>query len=156
MALSWRPMREADLPAVCALAEALHPEHPEPPDIFAERLALAPGGCLVLAGEGGLLGYAIGHGWSGLAPPALGVRLGTLPERPGAFHVHDVALLPAARGAGHAAAALAALAAGRPLVTLVAVAEAVPYWQRQGFHDHPCADPAALASYGAGARFMAR
>ncbi|MCO6416449.1 GNAT family N-acetyltransferase [Siccirubricoccus sp. KC 17139] len=155
-ALGWRPMQAADLPAVCALADALHPEHPEPPEVFAERLELAPEGCRVLAGEGALVGYAIGHGWSGTAPPPLGARLGALPARPGAFHLHDVALLPAARGGGHATAVLAALSAGWLLVTLVAVADAVPYWLRQGFRDRPCADPAALASYGEGARFMAR
>ena len=45
----WRPMTEADLPAVQAMADRLHPHHPEAPAVFAERLALAPAGCRVLA-----------------------------------------------------------------------------------------------------------
>jgi hypothetical protein len=153
--MSWRPMQPADLAAVEALAELLHPDHPEAPAIFAERLALAPVGCRVLARDGALLGYAVTHPWTGLAPPALDTLVGALPPSLAAWHIHDVALAPAARGVGHAAAVVRAVGVGWR-TTLVALAEAVPYWTRQGFRDAPCADAAALASYGAGARFMAR
>lgn len=152
MILGWRPMQPADLPAVAAVADCLHPHHPESPAIFAERLALAPAGCHVLADGPVLLGYAVAHPWTGLAPPPLDSLLGALPEWPGPWHLHDIALLPVARGAGHAAALLRRW----PRATLVAIAGTGGYWAAQGFHDAPCADPAALASYGAGARFMAR
>jgi ribosomal protein S18 acetylase RimI-like enzyme len=145
--MDWRPMTEADLPGVVALAGAVHPHHPEAPAVFAERLALAPEGCWVL-GEG--QGYALAHPWTGLAPPPLDTLLGAVPEGP--WHLHDIALAPAARGAGHAARLLARW----PAATLVAIAGTGRYWARQGFRRVPCADPAALASYGAGARFMAR
>lgn len=155
MALIWRPMSPADLAAVEALAEMLHPHHPEAPAVFTERLALAPEGCRVLAREDRLLGYTVTHPWDGLAPPALDTLLGALPAAAAAWHIHDVALAPEARGAGHAAAVVRAVSAGWR-TTLVALADAVPYWSRQGFRDAPCADTAALASYGDGARFMAR
>jgi GNAT superfamily N-acetyltransferase len=155
MALSWRGMLPGDLPAVVALAEALHPEHPESPAVFAERLALAPAGCRVLARGDALLGYAVMHPWTGLAPPALNRLLGRLPTRPGPWHIHDVALMPEARGAGHAAAVVRTVVGARA-ATLVALAEAVAYWSRLGFRPAACADAAALASYGAEARFMAR
>jgi GNAT superfamily N-acetyltransferase len=155
MGLSWRAMLAGDLPAVAALAEALHPEHPESPAVFAERLALAPAGCRVLACGDALLGYAVMHPWTGLAPPPLDSLLGRLPVRPGAWHIHDVALAPEARGAGHAAAVVRAVV-GTQRATLVALAEAVDYWSRLGFRELPCADAAALASYGAGARFVGR
>lgn len=155
MALTWRPMVPADLAAVEALARVLYPDHPEAPAVFAERLALAPEGCLVLAPDGLLLGYAVTHPWNGLAPPPLDTLLGALPAAATAWHIHDVALAPEARGAGHAAAVVRAVSAGRR-TTLVALADAVPYWTRQGFRDAPCGDAAALASYGDGARFMAR
>lgn len=154
MTLSWREMQPDDLPAVMALAEALHPEHPESPAVFAERLALAPAGCHVLARGDALLGFAVMHPWTGLAPPALNQLLGRLPARPGAWHIHDVALAPEARGAGHAAAVVRAVI-GDSGATLVALAEAVEYWSRLGFRELACADPVALASYGPGARFMA-
>ncbi|MFC7477422.1 GNAT family N-acetyltransferase [Dankookia sp. GCM10030260] len=155
---AWRPMTEADLPAVQALADRLHPHHPESPVVLAERLALAPAGCRVLAAGRPLLGYAVSHPWSGTSPPPLDALLGALPARPRAWHVHDIALDPAARGAGHAGAVLRALLAASPLAaaTLVAIPGTGPYWARLGFQDVPVADPAALASYGEGARFMAR
>lgn len=140
-------MTEADLPTVLALAGALHPHHPESRAVFAERLALAPAGCWML-GEGE--GYAIAHPWTGLAPPPLDSLLGALPDGP--WHLHDVALLPAARGAGHPTRLLERW----PVATLVAIPGTGGYWMRQGFRDTPCADQAALASYGERARFMAR
>jgi hypothetical protein len=151
-------MAEADLPGVVALADRLHPHHPESPAVFAERLALAPAGCLVLMAEGRLLGYAVSHPWTGEGPPPLDSLLGALPERPGAWHLHDIALDPPVRGTGQAAVLLQALPSGQPLtrVTLVAIPGTGAYWARQGFRDVPCRDAAALASYGAGARFMAR
>jgi ribosomal protein S18 acetylase RimI-like enzyme len=155
---TWRPMTEADLPAVQAMADRLHPHHPESPAVFAERLALAPAGCLVLAAGARLLGYAVTHPWTGTAPPPLDALLGALPEQPGAWHVHDIALDPAARGGGHALAVLRALLTASPLprATLVAIPGTGNYWTRQGFRDTPPDDAAALASYGAGARFMER
>ena len=158
MVPAWRPMTKADLPAVAALADRLHPHHPESPAVFAERLALAPAGCRVLSAGNGLLGYTISHPWTGEGPPPLDALLGALPARPGAWHIHDVALDPAGRGAGHAAAVLRALLAAQslPRATLVAIPGMEAYWARHGFQDAPVADIAALASYGAGARFMAR
>lgn len=154
-------MQAADLPAVTALADAIHAEHPEDAAVFAERLALYPVGCLVLQGEGGIRGYTIAHPWTAAAPPVLDSLLGALPAGPDAFHLHDIVLDPAARGRGHAAAALAMLfgqaaGLGLPRATLVAVAGTADYWQRQGFRPIPPRDPAALESYGPGSTFMAR
>ena len=150
-------MEVADLPAVVALAERLHPHHPESPTVFAERLALAPEGCRVLAADAGLAGYAISHPWTGQAPPRLDALLGVLPARPGAWHIHDIALAPGVRGMGLAAAVLRGLLAGRALpATLVAIPGTGAIWARQGFRDAAVDDPAALSSYGAGARFMRR
>lgn len=151
-------MTAADLPAVQALADRIHLHHPETPAVFAERLSLAPAGCRVLAAGAALRGYVVSHPWTGAAPPALDTLLGALPAAPGAWHVHDVALEETARGAGHAAAMLRDLLAASPLprATLVAIPGTGAVWARLGFRDAPCADPAALASYGEGARFMAR
>lgn len=181
--MRWRPMAEADLPAVVALAGEIHPDHPESPAVFAERLALAPAGCFALEAAGGLAGYALSHPWTGLAPPPIDTLLGALPAAPGAWHIHDIALVPSLRGRGLGGAAAqrilavaARMPAARPparapsiapralepstapraLATLVALAGRAAIWAAQGFVDAPCADPAALASYGAGARFMAR
>jgi len=161
----WRPMQPADLPAVIAIAARVHRDHPERPAVFAERLALAPEGCLALAADGGaaapgLLGYALTHPWAATHPPALDTLLGALPEAPGCWHLHDIALLPAARGRGHAARVLdriLGLAAARGLAqaSLVAVAGKAAYWTRHGFRPTD-ADGEGLSSYGPGAVFMRR
>jgi GNAT superfamily N-acetyltransferase len=153
-------MTVADLPQVRAIAEQVHPNHPEDPAIFAERLTLYPAGCLVLPDGSGLAGYALAHPWLPGQPPALNSLLHRLPAMPGTFYLHDLALLPAARGGGVGRAALALLAAqarreGLPGLSLVAVGNSAGFWQRHGFR--PVPDPALaakLASYGPGARFM--
>ena len=150
--MEWRMMTEADLPGVVALAGVVHPQHPERPEIFAERLALAPGFCWVL-GEG--LGYALAHPWSGEAPP-LDTLLGALPRPAEALHLHDTALAPEARGKGRAEAMVERLAAvgaagGIGQMTLVAVAGKGGYWRRRGFG--PVAE---AAGYGPDAWLMVR
>jgi GNAT superfamily N-acetyltransferase len=154
-------MAAACLPAVLALADAVHPDHPEDREVFAERLALHPAGCLMLEADGEVCGYALAHPWSIAAPPALNARLGRLPARPDTLHLHDIALIPALRGAGQAAAALEVLlgqaqALGLPRATLVAIAGKQDHWARRGFHPLAPRDPAPLRSYGAGASFMAK
>jgi GNAT superfamily N-acetyltransferase len=51
--MEWRNMRPADLAMVVRIAEVVHPGFPERPEVLAERLALCPGGCLVLEAPGG-------------------------------------------------------------------------------------------------------
>ncbi len=43
----WRPMTEADLPAVCDIADRVHVSYPEDDTVFAERLRIYPAGCAV-------------------------------------------------------------------------------------------------------------
>ncbi len=154
-------MAQADLPAVLRIAAEVHPGYPERNEVFAERLALHPGGCLVLDGEGEPLGYCISHPWRG-EPPALDTLLDALPPQPLGWYLHDVALLPAARGLGAPAALLACLreraaAAGLQSLYLTAVNKSAPYWRRQGFEEVPAKDAKQrekLRSYGPDARLM--
>ncbi|WP_207546457.1 GNAT family N-acetyltransferase [Methylobacterium indicum] len=157
--LRWRPMRPADLSAAAAVAARVHPGYPEEDGVMAERLRLCPGGCLTLVGPGeALAGYAVGHPWRSGSVPDLDTLLGALPERADAWCIHDVALLPEARGQGAAAAVVGLMLAqaarhGLPEVVLVAVGDAAGFWRRHGFR--PLAAPAP-AGYGAGAALMAR
>ncbi|RVU17146.1 GNAT family N-acetyltransferase [Methylobacterium oryzihabitans] len=154
----WRPMRAADLPGVQRLAGLIHPAYPEDPAVFAERLRLCPEGCRVLDGADGPAGYLVSHPWHARTVPDLDTLVGALPARPGGWCLHDLALLPEARGTGAAAGAVEAvlaLARGRgvPEAILVAVGAAGPFWQRRGFR--AIEDPAP-AGYGTGARLMVR
>ena len=160
--MGWRAMQAEDLGAVAALAAAIHPAHPEDPDVFAERLCLYPQGCIVLIDAGAVVGYALAHPWLRAAPPALNTRLVTLPTRADCLYLHDIAVLRASRGRGAARAALALLAGlargeGLPLLALIAIPGTRDFWRRQGFAVVPRPALAAkLASYGPGARFMER
>lgn len=152
MTLGWRPLRAADLPAIAAIERACHaPLPPEGEAVFARRLDLFPEGCLCVGAPP--LGYAIAHPARLDAPPALGAHLARLPDDADCLWLHDVALLPAARGHGLVAALLARLlplgaAHGLGGIGLVAVHGTAPLWARHGFVARP---GGAVGSYGAGA-----
>ena len=156
-------MQRQDLPAVLQIAAEVHPGYPEGEAVFAERLALFAGGCLCLATPGGVLaGYVLSHPWQADAPPALDTLLQRLPEPAPAYYLHDMALLPMARGLGAAARAMPLLAAqaraaGCREMALVAVNGSAGFWARQGFAVRQVPALAAkLASYDAAACFMVR
>lgn len=140
-------MMPADLAEVDAIGTLCHPDLPEPPAVFAERLALFPAGCFVTTG-----GYAIAHPWAG-APPPLAALLGALPPAPDHLFLHDVALRPEARGRGLLPALLARLdALGFAETRLVAVRGTSALWARHGFAALRPAKP----EYGPGAMEMRR
>ncbi|TGE01264.1 GNAT family N-acetyltransferase [Methylobacterium nonmethylotrophicum] len=148
-----------DLPAAAAIAARVHPHHPEDDAVMAERLRLCPEGCFALAGsDDGLRGYAVGHPWRARSVPDLDMRLGALPEPAGAWCIHDVALVPEARGRGAAGEVVAlmrgeAARRGLPEMVLVAVGDAAGFWRRHGFRPIPEAPP---PGYGARAALMVR
>lgn len=137
MTVAWRPMRAEDLAAVSAISGAVHGRYTEPMDVYAERLALYPAGCLVREGEG-VSGYLISHPWRRGAPPPLGSLLGEIALNADSYYLHDLALLPSERGSGAGAEAARIVAgqarsAGFADVFLVAVGGAERFWMRQGF-----------------------
>ena len=132
-------MALSDLAAVLEIAAVVHPAYPESRGVFRERLALYPAGCLALENkQGAVVGYVISHPWRQGQPPALDSLLFALPQPASTYYLHDVALLPSARGQGAPSSLLALLlkqadAAGVDEVSLVAVNGSRPYWQRQQF-----------------------
>jgi len=160
----WRPLREADLDAVAAIAALTFPQHPEDPACFVERLALSPAWCFGLEDEAFTLkGYLIAYPWPLGSIPPLNTLLGSLPEQGDALFLHDLAIHPDAAGSGQGAKVIDELA-GKAVearftdIALIAVNQTTPFWQRQGFREEaPSAGHSAkLASYGAGARYMRR
>ena len=158
----WRKMTHTDLPPVERVADVVHPAYPEDASIFTERLNLYPAGCLVLEINHTIQGYAIGHPSLVQHPPPLNTLLGRLPQDPDTFHIHDLALLPTARGAGHAITAIdifieQAKALTLPRMSLIAVGKSLNFWRRNGF---AIADQtsvrACLETYGDSAIFMTR
>jgi ribosomal protein S18 acetylase RimI-like enzyme len=166
--MRWRAMTTADLAAVDAIAAKVHPFYPEDASVPAERLELYPDGCRVLDaarqdGMGGAVsGYVVSHPWHLGKPPALNVLIGRLPERASTYYIHDLALLPEARGSGAAGAIVRQLlrhAAESDLgtVSLVAVNNSVRFWQRYGFDVVDLPEMrSTLSSYDNRARLMVR
>jgi GNAT superfamily N-acetyltransferase len=155
-------MSPDDLPRVALLAAQVHAAYPEDAAVFAERLRLYPAGCHVHEAGGRLVGYVLSHPWHDRSAPRLNSLLGALPASPMTYYIHDLALLPEARGTGAGSAIVAALvaqarAAGLPSASLVAVHGSAEFWERHGFHE--ITDPALaekLRSYDESARFMMR
>nr|WP_247896925.1 GNAT family N-acetyltransferase [Azospirillum argentinense] len=178
MNAGWRAMESADLDRVMAIAEVVHPDYPEERAVFAERLALYPDGCAMAEASGAevsraeasgaegdrpCIGYIVMHPGRLGVPPPLDSPLGALPEVPDCLYLHDVALLPAARGLGLGVAALErmnALAArqGFRWLALTSTPGARAFWDAQGFlpHDGGAGLAAKLASYGGGMTYMAK
>ena len=147
---------------VQVLADAIHVSHPEDPEVLAERQRLYPQGCFMLVEDGRAIGYALTHPWRFAEPPPLNRLLREVPSRATTYYIHDVALLPEARGRGHAAQIIDRLTAhareaGFGNLSLVAVNKSQVFWEKAGFR--VIADPgleAKLASYGPDAVLMVR
>lgn len=162
MTPGWRAMTEGDLDGVVAVARIAFPLHPEDRPCFAERLALNPSGCFVLADGEAVKGYLVAYPWRLDSAPALNVLIGAVPADARTLYLHDLALHPDARGGGWTRPIVERLAAqaragGWPSIALVAVNGAAPFWERLGFRVRESeAVSAKLASYGEDARYMVR
>lgn len=161
--LNWREMRADDLREVARIAAIVHPLYPEKNEIFAERQRLhAPGSRVLSDGGGAIVGYVVSHPWRFGTAPALDSLLGAIPADSDCYYIHDIALLPSARGQGAAQACVAGLAdharrSGFERMALIAIAGTRDFWEKQGFAaiDDP-ALAAKLASYDPSARYMSR
>ncbi|SKB29843.1 GNAT family N-acetyltransferase [Sphingopyxis flava] len=152
----WRSMGRADLDAVAAISDRVHGAFTEPRGVYCERLDLYPAGCRVLERGAAVAGYLITHPWHRGAAPKLGALLGALPVPADIYYLHDIALLPAARGTGAGSEAAAfvrqqARLAGCEEIRLVAVNGAETYWRSQGFEEIM---PGQEAPYGPGSYLM--
>jgi ribosomal protein S18 acetylase RimI-like enzyme len=161
--LHWRLMEVSDLASVIDMAAVIHTDFYEDDIVYHERLSLYGTGCFVLeSAEHKLFGYAITHPWRLYAMPALNSTLGQLPDDPTTYYLHDIALMPEARGSGAASKIVSILAghaveSGFVTMSLVAVNGSSGFWQKQGFEivDQPALE-AKLKTYSDDACFMLR
>ncbi len=160
--MHWRGLTALDLPEVEAIAAKVHPDFPEDMVVFAERQRLYPDGARLLELDGVPAGYVLSHPWHLGALPALNALLGAIPEDADTFYLHDLALLPRARGTGAAAMIVGdmlrhARASGLPSASLVAVNGSLPFWYKHGFRAIKAPElEAKLGSYEAAARYMVK
>ena len=155
-------MMAADLTFVERIAEIVHPAYPESEEVPAERLALFPAGCLIAEDAlAEVLGYAVSHPGRLGRPPARDSRLGELPSGADCLYLHDVALLPEARGLGLGESLVdllraLAIRSGFKVMALTAVNRSTSYWRSRGFLNYSGDGilTAKLASYGDDAVYM--
>ncbi len=161
-AASWRAMAPADIPQVAAIAAEVHPGFFEDEAVFAERQQLFPAGAALLELAGEAVGYVLSHPWLANDPPPLNCLLGGIPESACTYYIHDLALLPRARGARVASRVVDSLmeladSLSYPSMTLVAVNGSRRFWEKNGFRAIDCAALSdRLRSYEASAVLMTR
>ncbi len=136
--LHWRAATKADVTEIDRIARIIHPDLPERIETIAEKVALSPSTCFVACDGRNVRGYAIAYAWRDNDIPKLDTLFERLPSDSTVLFVHDVALLPSARGLGLVEELLKLLsAAARKLdlseMTLAAVYGSETAWFRHGF-----------------------
>ncbi len=159
----WRPALLSDLPRISTIANLVHLDLPERPEVLEEKIRLFPQGASVLAVGENIAGYGIAHPWKLRDLPRLNAFLGQLPADADCLYIHDVAILPEFRKklAGRCYIdGVSELATRMNLnsLALVSVYDTSTLWMRLGFKiTAPCAGMTdKLASYGEAARYMIR
>jgi hypothetical protein len=160
--LRWRAATEADVSEIDRIAKIVHPDLPERAKTFAEKIALSPLTCFVAYDGKNVRGYAIAYPWRENDIPKLDTMFRSLPSDASVLFIHDVALLPSARGQGLVGELPKLFSvAGRKLglkhATLAAVYGSEEAWFRYGFRRAPMTEKlvAQTESYGS-AVYMTR
>jgi hypothetical protein len=145
-------MLTKDLPKVNSVANFIHADFYEAPEVFAEKLKLYPSGCFVYD-TNNIQGYFFSHPWYYLNPPKLNTLLGHV-RAADTYYIHDVALMPDIRGQ-HLVAEVVELVDTRPYdtISLVSVNQTFGYWSKFGFEIVPGLD---LTNYSPDAVYMVK
>lgn len=160
--LGWRAMTTDDLDGVVAVAVIGFPDHFEGRDCFENRLSVYPQGCFVLSDDERVRGYLVAYPWILDSAPELDSRIDAVPDEASVLYLHDLALHPDTRGGGWSRPALEVVvdlanAGGFETVALVAVNDAVRFWEGHGFRVRMTPEMTAkLKTYGDDARYMTR
>ena len=158
----WRPATHDDLETIDRIGNDIHDQLPERREVFAQKFKLFPEGCCVLVQNTEVVGYGLSHPWRLYDVPPLDTFLRVLPSSPECLYIHDVIVLPQARGRGAAGVyvdSIARLAQQRVIgfLALVSTYNTHSLWARFEFEvvSHPSLAE-KLNSYGPTARYMIR
>ncbi|QGZ38102.1 ribosomal protein S18 acetylase RimI-like enzyme [Pseudoduganella flava] len=163
--LTLRALAPGDLPHLLNIQLACYgPDFIESADVYARRLASAVNCSLVCERAGAVCAYLAAYrSVHGKVTPLHG-EFEPSERTPDTLYLHDMAVLPAYAGQGLAQALLERLweqgrAWGLRHTALVSVQDTEGFWARHGYVPQSLLDEeerARLASYGAGAVYMAR
>ncbi|EMD92979.1 hypothetical protein COCC4DRAFT_139693 [Bipolaris maydis ATCC 48331] len=161
----WRVLSPTNLPNLSRIAATIHPGLAERDTVFSERITLFPAGCLGLFDEKSntLYGYLISHPIRHQEPPELDSLLGEIAPDADQYYIHDLAILPGARGSGLAQKGvekvLSTVAQVYKTSSLVSVYGTTSFWGKFGF-EKPDVVSAKLSEkllgYGDGAVYLER
>ena len=157
--MDWRPATPGDIPDINRIEAQVHTFAPERPEVWLDRMRVFGEGVLMLADGAESFGYGACYPWLAGEVPALDTLLEELPAAPDCLFIHDVALLPGARGRGFGGAFVAhatrlAQARGLSQLALVSVYGTTDVWGRCGFALADARSEQKMAIYGDTARYM--
>lgn len=160
--LRWRTATEADVSEIFRISKIIHADIPERIETYREKITLSPKSCFAAVDGKAIRGYAIALPWMANEIPELDTLLGALPPHASALCIHDVALLPSARGQGLVEELMklldeAARRLGLHEIALAAVYGSEVSWYQYGFRRAEMSEKlkAQVATYGS-AVFMKR
>jgi len=158
-----RPMQRSDLPAILSIQKMVYQScFHEDFVAFQSKYTVSGDTCFLAEYNGKAAGYVFSLPICGYDLPPLNVEIAALPTNPDRLYLHDMALLPEARGQGLAAGLLQEViraARKRHLehIVLIAVQNSAAFWNSHGFESNPTATgklQAKLVSYGPEALYM--
>jgi hypothetical protein len=158
--MNWQPLLLSDLERVNNLADLIHIDLPERPEVFAEKVNLFPKGCMKVEVNNTLIAYGIAHPWILYSIPPLDDLLHKIPLSSDCLYIHDVVVVPNARGnslAGEFTKQIKATAIelGFLKLALVSVYGTNALWAKFGFVEYTNNDIAKkIISYGSTAKYM--
>lgn len=143
---------------------AYNPNLWESTEALAAKCALSPQSCFVVCENAQVVAYIFAHPWSYLNIPKLNVAITQLAQPTELLYIHDLAVHPQWHGRGLAKLLLAAVNQAANTMTLtnmalVAVQEAMPFWQSLGFRVHTASHTQlkdSLRVYGQHAVYMVK
>ncbi|KAF2748230.1 hypothetical protein M011DRAFT_467272 [Sporormia fimetaria CBS 119925] len=162
---TWRALSTHDLTSLLHTADTIHSSLPESRQVFAERLSLYPNGCFALVNpkSNEFYGYIISHPIKRRQPPGLDSLLGQIAPDAEQYYIHDLAILPEARGCGYAREGVervlgVAERGGFGECCAVAVYGTKGFWERWGFKSVEVGKELEMKvrSYGDDATFLER
>ncbi|NOL51033.1 GNAT family N-acetyltransferase [Pelistega suis] len=163
--LTIRPAQEGDVAAICALQKQCYSEAFHENEIaFLSKINGAKGLCWVAENQGQLLAYLMSVPVKTPYIPCLNMENYQQPDGADMLYLHDMAIVPHARGLGlkrrllDKVLAHAQQAHFRQAI-LIAVQNSVPIWEKEGFSivDASVLELAeVLQSYGSDAKLMSK
>lgn len=158
--VDWQPLLPSDLDSVNRIADLIHTSLYERPEVFDEKVRLFPSGCRKLISGTHIVGYGISHPWMLYSIPPLDEFLEHLPPNPQCLYLHDIVVLPEARGYGASAQYVDDIKRLAKTMNIRALALVSVYgtdvlWGRFGFRVVQTTKlNRKLVSYGATAKYM--